>query len=140
MAADYEAEHGRDPVTYALGEIGGGAGRGLSGTATTEPDLLGGISVELIDADSGASGVMQGPAEEPPLKRRRLAEESGAHFTQALARQVEIKREEVADEQDERGYQVRFTDALQSKFDELAKVAIAGGADAAAVCACRAGR
>jgi hypothetical protein len=96
--------------------------------------------VELIDADSGASGVMQGPVEEPPLKRRRLAEKSGAHLTQALARQVEIKREEVADEQDERGYQVRFTDALQSKFDELAKVAIAGGADAAAVCACRAGR
>ncbi len=51
LSARYTAAHGRDPVDYAIAEIGGSAGRGLSGADTIEPDLLGAISVELIDAD-----------------------------------------------------------------------------------------
>ncbi|MEM8787705.1 MAG: efflux RND transporter permease subunit [Pseudomonadota bacterium] len=50
-AARYEEEHGLNPVTFALAEIGGTTGRGLSGQETKEPDQLGSIAVELIDAD-----------------------------------------------------------------------------------------
>jgi multidrug efflux pump subunit AcrB len=51
VGAAYEAEHGRNPVTYVIAEIGGNAGRGLAGASTKEPDQLGAISIELIDAD-----------------------------------------------------------------------------------------
>ena len=51
VAAAYEAEHGRNPVTYVLAEVGGGSGRGLSGADAKAPELLGGISIELIDPD-----------------------------------------------------------------------------------------
>ena len=50
-AATYEAEYGRSPVAHALAQIGGNAGRGLSGVDAKDTDLLGSISVELIDAD-----------------------------------------------------------------------------------------
>lgn len=51
LAAEYEAEHGRNPVDFVMAEIGGNAGRGLSGSDTKDIDQLGGISIELIDAD-----------------------------------------------------------------------------------------
>ncbi|MEM8657889.1 MAG: efflux RND transporter permease subunit, partial [Pseudomonadota bacterium] len=51
VAARYEAEHGANPVTFALGEVGGSTGRGLAGADTKEPEQLGSIAVELIDAD-----------------------------------------------------------------------------------------
>lgn len=51
VAARFEAEHGTNPVTYALAEVGGGTGRGLSGAESKDADLLGGISIELIDPD-----------------------------------------------------------------------------------------
>ena len=51
LAAEYEQRHGRNPVDFVLAEVGGNAGRGLSGTDTKDPDQLGGISIELIDAD-----------------------------------------------------------------------------------------
>ncbi|WP_138936187.1 efflux RND transporter permease subunit [Roseovarius arcticus] len=51
LAAEYEAEHGRNPLDYVIAEIGGNAGRGLTGTDTKEPDQLGAISIELIEAD-----------------------------------------------------------------------------------------
>lgn len=47
----YEAEHGLDPVVYVMAEVGGGAGRGLSGAATKDADLLGGVSVEIVNPD-----------------------------------------------------------------------------------------
>ncbi|WP_371169456.1 efflux RND transporter permease subunit [Aliiroseovarius sp. 2305UL8-7] len=50
-AAEFEAEHGRNPVVHALSQIGGNAGRGLAGAETKDNDLLGSVSVELIDAD-----------------------------------------------------------------------------------------
>lgn len=51
LAKDYETEHGRNPVAYALAEIGGNTGRGLSGVENKESYQLGSIAVELIDAD-----------------------------------------------------------------------------------------
>lgn len=49
--ARFEAEYGADPVASALAQIGGNAGRGLSGVDNKDADLLGSIVVELIDAD-----------------------------------------------------------------------------------------
>ena len=51
LATEYEKEHGRNPVKYVLAELGGNSGRGLSGTENKSKNLLGGISIELIDAD-----------------------------------------------------------------------------------------
>ncbi len=51
VAARYEAEHGLNPLAYVLAQIGGNAGGGLAAAANKDPDLLGGISIELIDAD-----------------------------------------------------------------------------------------
>ncbi|SFD91036.1 efflux RND transporter permease subunit [Roseivivax sediminis] len=51
VGAAYEAEHGRNPVAFVMTEIGGNTGRGLSGTESKDPDLLGAISIELIEPD-----------------------------------------------------------------------------------------
>ncbi|MEQ8343144.1 MAG: efflux RND transporter permease subunit [Marinovum algicola] len=51
LGAEYEAEHGRNPIDYVIAEIGGNAGRGLAGTDTKESYQLGAISIELIDPD-----------------------------------------------------------------------------------------
>lgn len=47
----YEQRHGRNPIDFVMAEIGGNAGPGLAGSDTKDADLLGGISIELIDAD-----------------------------------------------------------------------------------------
>ncbi|SEJ87345.1 Multidrug efflux pump subunit AcrB [Cribrihabitans marinus] len=47
----YEERHGRNPLDYVLAEVGGNPGWGLAGADTKDADLLGGISIELIDAD-----------------------------------------------------------------------------------------
>ncbi|MEM1360218.1 MAG: efflux RND transporter permease subunit [Pseudomonadota bacterium] len=51
VGKDYEAQYGVNPIDFVLIEIGGNAGRGLAGSETKTPDELGGISIELIDAD-----------------------------------------------------------------------------------------
>jgi multidrug efflux pump subunit AcrB len=51
LGVQYEEEYGRNPLDYVMAEVGGNAGWGLSGVDTKEKDLLGGISIELIDAD-----------------------------------------------------------------------------------------
>jgi len=51
LAAEYEERYGANPLDYVIAEIGGTAGRGLAGTDSKDADLLGGISIELIDAD-----------------------------------------------------------------------------------------
>ncbi|WP_282091501.1 efflux RND transporter permease subunit [Epibacterium ulvae] len=51
LARDYEERYGTNPVDFVMAEIGGNAGRGLGGVETKDRDLLGGISIELIDAD-----------------------------------------------------------------------------------------
>jgi multidrug efflux pump subunit AcrB len=51
LGAEYEQRHGRNPLDYVIAEIGGNAGRPLPGADTKDADQLGGISIELIDAD-----------------------------------------------------------------------------------------
>jgi multidrug efflux pump subunit AcrB len=51
VGAAYEAEYGTNPISYVVTQIGGGAGRGLSGVDNKETWQLGAISIELIDAD-----------------------------------------------------------------------------------------
>lgn len=48
VAARYEAEDGVNPITFAMAELGGAAGRGLASADGKSADLLGAISIELI--------------------------------------------------------------------------------------------
>ncbi|NBB97708.1 MAG: AcrB/AcrD/AcrF family protein, partial [Alphaproteobacteria bacterium] len=51
LGAEYEERHGRNPLDYVMAQVGGNTGYGLAGADTKEPDQLGGIAIELIDAD-----------------------------------------------------------------------------------------
>jgi multidrug efflux pump subunit AcrB len=51
VTARFEAEHGRNPATFVLAEIGGGAGRSLASAESKSADLIGSISMELISPD-----------------------------------------------------------------------------------------
>ncbi|WP_299676185.1 efflux RND transporter permease subunit [uncultured Roseobacter sp.] len=51
LAEAYEARYGVNPVLYSIAEIGGNAGRGLSANGSKDEDLLGAISITLIDPD-----------------------------------------------------------------------------------------
>ncbi|TNF19191.1 MAG: efflux RND transporter permease subunit [Rhodobacteraceae bacterium] len=51
LGRQYEERYGRNPLDYVIAEIGGNAGRGLSGTDTKESYQLGAISIELIEPD-----------------------------------------------------------------------------------------
>ncbi|PJI93021.1 multidrug efflux pump subunit AcrB [Yoonia maricola] len=52
LGAQYEAEHGINPLQFVTAEIGGNSGRGIAGSDTKDADQLGAITIELIDADS----------------------------------------------------------------------------------------
>ncbi len=51
LGAEYAEQYGTNPLSYVIAQIGGNAGYGLAGADSKDPDLLGGISIELIDAD-----------------------------------------------------------------------------------------
>lgn len=51
LGQEYADRHGVNPLSYVIAQVGGTAGRGLSGADTKEADLLGGITIELIDTD-----------------------------------------------------------------------------------------
>lgn len=51
LGREYEDRYGRNPLDYVLAEIGGNAGRSLPGADTKDPEQLGAISIELIEAD-----------------------------------------------------------------------------------------
>ena len=51
LGQEYEARYGRNPLDFVMAQVGGNAGRGLSGADMKEPDQLGGIAIELIDPD-----------------------------------------------------------------------------------------
>ncbi|MFV0491594.1 MAG: efflux RND transporter permease subunit [Pseudorhodobacter sp.] len=51
VAEQFTPESGIDAVTFAMAEIGGGSGRGLASAESKDADLLGGISLELVDPD-----------------------------------------------------------------------------------------
>ncbi|MEM1237766.1 MAG: efflux RND transporter permease subunit [Pseudomonadota bacterium] len=51
LSSEYEERYGKNPITYALAEIGGNSGRAIAGSETKDRDQLGSIAIELIDAD-----------------------------------------------------------------------------------------
>ncbi|KGK79512.1 acriflavine resistance protein B [Thalassobacter stenotrophicus] len=51
VGAAYAEEYGTNPLAYVLSEVGGNAGRALDSADTKGPELLGSISIELIDPD-----------------------------------------------------------------------------------------
>jgi multidrug efflux pump subunit AcrB len=51
LGAEYAERYGANPIDYVIAQIGANAGRGLEGSDSKDADLLGGISIELIDAD-----------------------------------------------------------------------------------------
>ncbi|WP_239113568.1 efflux RND transporter permease subunit [Shimia biformata] len=51
LGREYEDRYGRNPIDFVLAEIGGNSGRPLYGSEAKDGDLLGGIAIELIDAD-----------------------------------------------------------------------------------------
>jgi len=51
LGKDYETRYGSNPLAHVMTQVGGAEGRGLAGSDTRDADLLGGISIELIDAD-----------------------------------------------------------------------------------------
>ncbi|MCV2867180.1 efflux RND transporter permease subunit [Defluviimonas sp. WL0002] len=51
VARDYEERYGTYPLRHVLAEVGGSTGRYFGASDTRDPDLVGGISIELIDAD-----------------------------------------------------------------------------------------
>ncbi|MEL7460473.1 MAG: efflux RND transporter permease subunit [Pseudomonadota bacterium] len=46
-----EENDGVNPISYVVAEVGGNTGRGLSGSDLKEPEQLGSVAIELIDAD-----------------------------------------------------------------------------------------
>ena len=52
LGATYEAEYGVNPLKFVMGEIGGNSGRPLSSAEGKDPDQLGSVSIELIEADA----------------------------------------------------------------------------------------
>ncbi len=51
VGRQYEKEYGTNPVTYAVAQIGGAVGRSLASADSKDADLLGAITIELIDQD-----------------------------------------------------------------------------------------
>ncbi|SDZ18280.1 Multidrug efflux pump subunit AcrB [Jannaschia faecimaris] len=51
LGEDYAERHGTNPLAYVLAEIGGNSGRPLPSADDKDPEQLGAISIELIDAD-----------------------------------------------------------------------------------------
>ena len=51
MGAEYEEKHGANPIDYVLAQVGGNTWPPLAGADTKEPDELGAVAIELIDAD-----------------------------------------------------------------------------------------
>lgn len=51
LGVEYEARYGRNPLDYVMAQIGGNSGHPLPGSDTKDADQLGGIAIELIEAD-----------------------------------------------------------------------------------------
>lgn len=52
LATRLQAEHGVWPVASIVAEVGGNAGRSLAAADNADPDRLGSLTIDLIDADS----------------------------------------------------------------------------------------
>jgi len=96
-------------------------------------------SLKALEAarDATADALVEVKSENAALEGQRDRTDATAAAASAAAATANAKAATAAgdceDAQDTLGYQVRFTDALQTKIDELAALAKANGADAAAV-------
>jgi multidrug efflux pump subunit AcrB len=70
LAGQYEQRYGRNPLDYVLANIGSTTGRGLAGADTKDPDQLGAIAIELIDADQRPYSSFQFVGELQDMVRR----------------------------------------------------------------------
>ena len=52
VGARFEAEHGRNPILFAMTQIGGSAGRAIAGSDQKDADQLGSIAIEILDSDN----------------------------------------------------------------------------------------
>ncbi len=52
LGAQYQEQHGLNPLKFVVAEVGGNSGRAIAGSETKDADQLGSITIELIDADS----------------------------------------------------------------------------------------
>ena len=92
-------------------------------------------AVEVFDVDTDQTEqIVRRDVEPAPKRLKRLQEGSSELQAQATKAQVRVKQEkaEVAedleDTQDNYQTQITFTDTLQTKLDEMAKLALANGA------------
>ena len=51
VSLEYEKQYGQNPLKFSISQLGGNSGRGISGAKNKDPEMLGAVSVELIDAD-----------------------------------------------------------------------------------------
>ena len=51
VGQNFQEEHGRNPIKFAMAQVGASAGRGIEAAADKDKDLMGAVSIELIDAD-----------------------------------------------------------------------------------------
>ena len=51
VSLEYEKQYGQNPLKFSISQLGGNSGRGISGARNKDPEMLGAVSVELIDAD-----------------------------------------------------------------------------------------
>ena len=84
LSTKYTADYGRAPLEFVMVQMGGGAGRGLSGSESKDADLLGGLSITLIDPDlrewSSASFVSDLQAEVKPVAGLEELSFRGGYF------------------------------------------------------------
>ena len=69
-----EEEHGRNPILFSLTQIGGSSGRGISGSDQKDPDQLGSIAIEILDADYRpySAGELQQAIEDEIVRHPKL--------------------------------------------------------------------
>ena len=96
-------------------------------------------SVDLYDVDAGITETVQG-SDEPAAKRIQREQVAGARLSAALQeRLVKVKAEKTEAEEEaeyeiqEKSYQIRATNSLQTKVDEMRTLALAASADASAI-------
>ncbi len=51
LGREYEQTYGTNPLSFVMGQVGGNAGYPLAGADSKDYDQLGGVAIELIDAD-----------------------------------------------------------------------------------------
>jgi hypothetical protein len=100
------------------------------------------FGVEVHDVDGGVTRVVEVGEEgtEPVLARMQRDQVAGARVAEVLqVRLVEVKKEKTEAEEEleyeieEKGYQIRATNSLQTKVDDLKALALNAGADASAI-------